>query len=110
MLGAPASGHCSPSPRVAIELHPPAAAAAVPRLRSGTRRVAATCPPSEGVNIRFGAKVPGRSFDVRTASLDFAYGEGPFAHDTGCTSAGEVQGPACLATNSPSQDLGGAGD
>jgi glucose-6-phosphate 1-dehydrogenase len=32
--------------------------------------------PSEGISIRFGAKVPGRAFDVRKASMDFAYGEG----------------------------------
>jgi glucose-6-phosphate 1-dehydrogenase len=32
--------------------------------------------PSEGLSIRFGAKVPGRSFDVRKASMDFAYSEG----------------------------------
>jgi len=31
--------------------------------------------PSEGLSIRFGAKVPGRSFDVRKASMDFAYTE-----------------------------------
>ena len=35
--------------------------------------------PSEGLSIRFGAKAPGRSFHVRTASMDFAYGEG-FPH------------------------------
>jgi glucose-6-phosphate 1-dehydrogenase len=35
--------------------------------------------PSEGLSIRFGAKVPGRSFHVRQASMDFAYGEG-FPH------------------------------
>ena len=35
--------------------------------------------PSEGLSIRFGAKVPGRSFDVRKASMDFAYAEG-FPH------------------------------
>ena len=29
--------------------------------------------PSEGLSIRFGAKVPGRSFHVRQASMDFAY-------------------------------------
>jgi glucose-6-phosphate 1-dehydrogenase len=38
--------------------------------------------PSEGLSIRFGAKVPGRSFDIRKASMDFAYGEG-FPHSTG---------------------------
>jgi glucose-6-phosphate 1-dehydrogenase len=32
--------------------------------------------PSEGLSLRFGAKVPGRSFDVRKASMDFAYAEG----------------------------------
>jgi glucose-6-phosphate 1-dehydrogenase len=32
--------------------------------------------PSEGLSIRFGAKVPGRSFDVGKASMDFAYTEG----------------------------------
>jgi glucose-6-phosphate 1-dehydrogenase len=35
--------------------------------------------PNEGLSIRFGAKVPGRSFHVRQASMDFAYGEG-FPH------------------------------
>lgn len=32
--------------------------------------------PEEGLSIRFGAKVPGRTFNVRKASLDFAYNEG----------------------------------
>jgi glucose-6-phosphate 1-dehydrogenase len=32
--------------------------------------------PSEGLSIRFGAKVPGRSFDIRKSSMDFAYAEG----------------------------------
>jgi len=32
--------------------------------------------PSEGLSIRFGAKVPGRSFNVRKASMDFAYADG----------------------------------
>lgn len=32
--------------------------------------------PTEGLSIRFGAKVPGRSFDVRKASMDFAYADG----------------------------------
>ena len=38
--------------------------------------------PSEGLSLRFGAKVPGRSFDVRKASMDFAYGQG-FPHGSG---------------------------
>ena len=32
--------------------------------------------PDEGLSVRFGAKVPGRSFDVRKASMDFAYADG----------------------------------
>jgi glucose-6-phosphate 1-dehydrogenase len=32
--------------------------------------------PNEGLTIRFAAKVPGRSFDVRKASMDFEYREG----------------------------------
>jgi glucose-6-phosphate 1-dehydrogenase len=32
--------------------------------------------PNEGLSIRFGAKVPGRSFVVRKASMDFAYSDG----------------------------------
>lgn len=32
--------------------------------------------PREGLSIRFGAKVPGRSFNVRKASMDFAYADG----------------------------------
>ena len=35
--------------------------------------------PSEGLSIRFGAKVPGRSFHVRKASMDFTYADG-FPH------------------------------
>jgi len=31
--------------------------------------------PDEGINLRFGAKVPGHSFRVRTASMDFSYGD-----------------------------------
>ncbi len=30
--------------------------------------------PDEGISLRFGAKVPGHSFRVRTASMDFSYG------------------------------------
>ncbi len=29
--------------------------------------------PNEGISLRFGAKVPGHSFRVRTASMDFSY-------------------------------------
>ncbi|MDT4941776.1 MAG: glucose-6-phosphate 1-dehydrogenase, partial [Pseudonocardiales bacterium] len=32
--------------------------------------------PDEGLSLRFGAKVPGLAFDVRQASMDFAYDEG----------------------------------
>jgi glucose-6-phosphate 1-dehydrogenase len=31
--------------------------------------------PDEGISLRFGAKVPGHSFRVRSASMDFSYGE-----------------------------------
>lgn len=30
--------------------------------------------PDEGISLRFGAKVPGQSFQVRTVSMDFSYG------------------------------------
>jgi glucose-6-phosphate 1-dehydrogenase len=30
--------------------------------------------PDEGITLRFGAKVPGQSFKVRTVSMDFSYG------------------------------------
>ena len=30
--------------------------------------------PDEGISLRFGAKVPGHSFRVRSASMDFSYG------------------------------------
>ncbi|CAN5200731.1 glucose-6-phosphate dehydrogenase [soil metagenome] len=30
--------------------------------------------PDEGITLRFGAKVPGQSFDVRSVSMDFSYG------------------------------------
>jgi glucose-6-phosphate 1-dehydrogenase len=30
--------------------------------------------PDEGITLRFGAKVPGQSFDVRSVSMDFFYG------------------------------------
>jgi glucose-6-phosphate 1-dehydrogenase len=42
--------------------------------------------PEEGLSIRFGAKVPGRSFNVRKASMDFAYADG---FSTGSTDAYE---------------------
>jgi glucose-6-phosphate 1-dehydrogenase len=32
--------------------------------------------PEEGLSLRFGAKVPGLAFDIRKASMDFAYGAG----------------------------------
>jgi glucose-6-phosphate 1-dehydrogenase len=30
--------------------------------------------PDEGITLRFGAKVPGQAFNVRTVSMDFSYG------------------------------------
>jgi glucose-6-phosphate 1-dehydrogenase len=32
--------------------------------------------PTEGLSLRFGAKVPGRTFNVRKSSMDFDYGAG----------------------------------
>src|SRR4051794_25256880 len=37
--------------------------------------------PNEGISLRFGAKVPGHSFRVRTASMDFSY-DGTFAEES----------------------------
>ncbi|MCM4077778.1 glucose-6-phosphate dehydrogenase [Paractinoplanes hotanensis] len=37
--------------------------------------------PNEGISLRFGAKVPGHSFRVRTASMDFSY-EHTFAEES----------------------------
>jgi len=37
--------------------------------------------PDEGITLRFGAKVPGQSFAVRTVSMDFLYGAA-FAEET----------------------------
>jgi glucose-6-phosphate 1-dehydrogenase len=37
--------------------------------------------PNEGISLRFGAKVPGHSFRVRTASMDFSY-EQTFAEES----------------------------
>jgi glucose-6-phosphate 1-dehydrogenase len=31
--------------------------------------------PDEGITLRFGAKVPGQEFDVRSVSMDFTYSE-----------------------------------
>jgi glucose-6-phosphate 1-dehydrogenase len=31
--------------------------------------------PDEGISLRFGAKVPGHSFRVRSAAMEFSYGE-----------------------------------
>lgn len=31
--------------------------------------------PNEGISLRFGAKVPGHSFRVRTATMEFSYGQ-----------------------------------
>jgi glucose-6-phosphate 1-dehydrogenase len=30
--------------------------------------------PDEGISLRFGAKVPGQTFDLRSVSMDFSYG------------------------------------
>ncbi len=30
--------------------------------------------PDEGITLRFGAKIPGQTFDVRSVSMDFSYG------------------------------------
>ena len=32
--------------------------------------------PEEGLSLRFGAKVPGLAYEIRKASMDFAYGAG----------------------------------
>src|SRR5438067_3814787 len=37
--------------------------------------------PDEGITLRFGAKVPGQSFEVRSVSMDFLYGAA-FAEET----------------------------
>ena len=37
--------------------------------------------PNEGISLRFGAKVPGHSFRVRTASMDFSY-DGSFREES----------------------------
>ena len=37
--------------------------------------------PDEGITLRFGAKVPGQSFQVRSVSMDFLYGAA-FAEET----------------------------
>jgi Glucose-6-phosphate dehydrogenase, C-terminal domain len=33
--------------------------------------------PEEGITLRFGEKVPGRGFEVRTVSMDFLWGRRP---------------------------------
>jgi glucose-6-phosphate 1-dehydrogenase len=37
--------------------------------------------PDEGITVRFGAKVPGQAFQVRTVTMDFSYG-GAFLEET----------------------------
>ena len=61
---------------VAIEFHD------VPHLPFGSKEARGLGPnalvlriqPDEGITLRFGAKVPGQAFQVRTVSMDFSYG------------------------------------
>lgn len=61
---------------VAMEFHD------VPHLPFGRRETRGLGPnalvlriqPDEGITLRFGAKVPGQSFKVRSTSMDFSYG------------------------------------
>jgi glucose-6-phosphate 1-dehydrogenase len=54
----------------------------VPHLPFGSRETRGLGPnalvlriqPDEGITLRFGAKVPGQAFRVRTVSMDFSYG------------------------------------
>jgi glucose-6-phosphate 1-dehydrogenase len=61
---------------VAMEFHD------VPHLPFGNKETRGLGPnalvlriqPDEGITLRFGAKVPGQAFEVRTVSMDFSYG------------------------------------
>jgi glucose-6-phosphate 1-dehydrogenase len=61
---------------VAIEFQRPPQLPLFPTSNSEPDALLLRVAPSEGLSIRFGAKVPGRSFAVRKASMDFAYDEG----------------------------------
>src|SRR4029450_770194 len=51
--------------------HPPIPTAQPTRLDAAALML--RIQPNEGISLRFGAKVPGHSFRVRTASMDFSY-------------------------------------
>ena len=53
--------------------HLPMAAAQVEHLESDA--LVLRIQPDEGISLRFGAKVPGHDFRVRTASMEFSYGD-----------------------------------
>jgi glucose-6-phosphate 1-dehydrogenase len=53
--------------------HLPMAAAQVEDLESDA--LVLRIQPDEGISLRFGAKVPGHDFRVRTASMEFSYGD-----------------------------------
>jgi glucose-6-phosphate 1-dehydrogenase len=61
---------------VAIEFNRPPKLPLFPGADAEPDALLLRVPPNEGLSIRFGAKVPGRSFDVRKASMDFVYGDG----------------------------------
>jgi glucose-6-phosphate 1-dehydrogenase len=79
---APANGCRSASPRWQSSFNAPRTLPLFPGADLEPDALVLRVAPSEGLSIRFGAKVPGRSFDIRKASMDFAYGEG-FPHGSG---------------------------
>ncbi|HEY5984828.1 MAG TPA: hypothetical protein VIV12_00395 [Streptosporangiaceae bacterium] len=75
----PALGQLAADGALALEVTLVGGAHRADRRRVRSRRAGVMRLTSEGLSIRSGAKVPGRSFDIRKASMDFAYAEG-FPH------------------------------
>jgi len=76
VLAGAATSVRDPERRLLISHATQAAAVATAQAAGTDRDPELRVAPSGALSIRFGAEVPGRSFDIRTASMDFAYADG----------------------------------
>ena len=75
VLAGAATSVRDPARRLLISHATQAAAVAISQAAGTDRDPELRVAPSGALSIRFGAEVPGRSFDIRTASMDFAYAD-----------------------------------
>ena len=60
---------------LAVPRRPPPAVRVQPSQRAGPEPARPAHPARRGITLRFGAKVPGQEFNVRSVSMDFTYSE-----------------------------------